>query len=667
MIHALALAGAIGLAPAKPRPWVDVGTRRLFRCLPEDSGVSLPGYCDMLRVPLDWGDPVAGTIAVRFEWIPASRPGATGTIVAQEGGPGAPSTGNGNAYARLFGPLLHDRNLLLMDERGTGGSTPIDCAPLQAVVANNIVGEAFQRSVAACGVQLDRTFPVGNGHGYVHASELFTTTQSIRDLAAILDALELSKVDLYGDSYGTFFAQAFAAEQPAKLRSLVLDSAYPLDQNIFDAPARDEIRFAFEHVCSRSVSCAGAAPGSSIARIRRLARRLSAAPLAAGARSYDESDLADVLQAASDDTPMLEYRELDAAARGWLDRGDAVPLIRLFDRSSAADQSPKLFTVYSAGMEIAVECTVYQNPFDMRAPIAERLRQYRAAVAALPPKMFDPISGPDSPSTGPMGFDQCLRWPAPTHEMRLGTTRMPLVPPALPVLIISGELDSTTAPGDAEQARSELGPSAHIVSIPNVGHGPSLYDHFDCAQRIVRAFIGSPDASIDTSCTARIPEIHAVGVFPLTLADQPPATRLAGDRASRSEARLAALAVEALGDAIESSRYAAFNGHICTRFVVCGRGLRGGEFAASFDAALVTLRNYAYSRDTTVTGFAGIADQLIFDGEGSVSARLHVRTNDGKLAEDLVARWEERTHHARATIDGVTRDGRMIHEEMPAP
>jgi len=63
-----------------------------------------PAYCDVVRVPLDWRNPSAGTIAIRFEWIPARYPGATRTIVAQDGGPGFPSTGSGDAYVRLSAP-----------------------------------------------------------------------------------------------------------------------------------------------------------------------------------------------------------------------------------------------------------------------------------------------------------------------------------------------------------------------------------------------------------------------------------------------------------------------------------------------------------------------------------------------------------------------------------
>jgi pimeloyl-ACP methyl ester carboxylesterase len=628
--------------------------------------VSVAGYCDVVPVPLDWENPSAATITIRFEWIPAGDAVTTRTIVAQDGGPGFPSTGSGDAYVRLFGPLLYDRNLLMMDERGTGGSTPIDCEPLQAAVVNGDTDEIFQRGVRACATQLDHTFRTRDATGFVRADDLFATTQSVRDLAAILRALALPKVDLYGDSYGTFFAQAFAANYPDLVHSLVLDSAYPLDQDIFDAPARREIRLAFDAVCSRSAACSAAAPFSSTARIRRLARRLASKPLVTQQRSYGTTELASLLQEASLDTPLIEFRDLDAAARAWLDRGDAIPIGRLFDRSWKAAELPRAFNVYSAGMEVATECTVYRYPFDARATLAERLRQYHAALARLPPAMFDPLAMRDVAAADPFPFDECLHWPAPTHLQPLINGPFPLVPPTTPVLIISGELDSITAPGDAEQARAELGPSARLVSIPNEGHVPTFYDQFNCAQQIVRTFLRAPDSSLETTCTARIPEVRAVGVFPAMLAEQPPATRRAGDHATRIESQLAALAVEAVGDTIESARFASFNDDFCDRYHPCGRGLRGGHFVAAWDLSSV-LFAVTYSRDTLVSGVAHIGGALVYGGAGYVNARVQIQTNDERHTETLDLHWDERVPRARASIEGLSLDHHRIREEMPAP
>jgi pimeloyl-ACP methyl ester carboxylesterase len=646
-----------------PRDTIRVGTRTLTSCGPAD-GLAVWGYCGVMRVPLDWNDPRAGTIDVRFQWYPADEP-TTQTIVAQEGGPGFPSTGGGWAYVKLFDPLLNHRNLLMMDERGTGGSTPIDCEPLQHLNLTESNDEE-QRAIEACAAQLNSTFLMKNGGGYAHASELFATPQSVRDLAAIVRALRLRPVDLYGESYGTFFAQAFASNHPELVRSVVLDGAYPLDQDFFDAPARDEICFAYDTVCARSIACRAAAPGSSIARLRRLAQRLARTPLKSADRTYDARALATLLQAGSLDGPAVEYRNLDAAARAWLDHDDAVPLVRLFAWSQRLNKAPSSYTAYSAGMEVAAECVVYRSPFDLRAPYDERLRQYRAAVAALPASLFDPVSSGDALKAPDETFDQCLRWPAPLHRDPVVRRSPPLLAPNVPALVISGELDSTTPPGDARLARARLGPSARLVSIPNSGHVPSIYDPSDCAQRIVLAFIDSPRKPLDTSCVAHIPEVRAVGVFPLTLADQPRASARHGDRANDQEARLAALAVETVADALQAARVLAYDDPTCGEGY-CGSGLRGGRFVGSRNLLDVALFDAAYSRDAAVSGTVSVARAAFPTAIGLVSGRINVRLNDGTLSEDLSVRWDERQPRAFATIDGRANSGHTIHETVPAP
>ena len=51
---------------------------------------------------------------------------------------------------------------------------------------------------------------------------------TVGDIVAVLDALQISEVDYYGDSYGTYVGQVFAARYPNRLRSIILDSAYPV-------------------------------------------------------------------------------------------------------------------------------------------------------------------------------------------------------------------------------------------------------------------------------------------------------------------------------------------------------------------------------------------------------------------------------------------------------
>src|SRR4051794_4202331 len=172
----------------------------------------LPGaLCGSIDRAWEPGHREAGSISVGFAFVPASdhsRP-ALGTLVPHEGGPGYSTTGTAAGYAAMYGPLLDGRNLLLVDQRGTGRSEPIDCRLLQSSSVR------YADAAAACGAQLGAR------------SDDYATALSADDLAAVVTALGVGPVDLYGDSYGTFFAQVFAGRHPDQLRSVVLDSAYP--------------------------------------------------------------------------------------------------------------------------------------------------------------------------------------------------------------------------------------------------------------------------------------------------------------------------------------------------------------------------------------------------------------------------------------------------------
>jgi pimeloyl-ACP methyl ester carboxylesterase len=160
---------------------------------------------------LDPGDPDGATITIGFELHRATNHNkpALGTIVTVEGGPGYASTDSRDYYLDLFAPLLARRDLLIVDARGTGTSSFINCPGLES-----LQGE-YLENIRLCGEQLGA------------ASDLYGTALAADDLAAVLDALEIDRIDLYGDSYGTFFGQTFAIRHPDRLRTLTLDAAYP--------------------------------------------------------------------------------------------------------------------------------------------------------------------------------------------------------------------------------------------------------------------------------------------------------------------------------------------------------------------------------------------------------------------------------------------------------
>ena len=158
--------------------------------------------CGSVQVPLDrrGENPAADprTLQIEFELYARRRDNrpSLGTMVDAEGGPGYSTTDSRDYYLELQDPLMDRRDLLLVDQRGTGLSGPLDCPAFQATV------EDYVRRAGDCAQQLG---------GRV---DFYGTHAAVDDLADVLDALGIGAIDLYGDSYGSYLAQAFAVRHP---------------------------------------------------------------------------------------------------------------------------------------------------------------------------------------------------------------------------------------------------------------------------------------------------------------------------------------------------------------------------------------------------------------------------------------------------------------------
>jgi len=654
----LAAVTAVGLAPMAAAQESDdqlaVGRLRLDPC-PDLDGA----WCGKLPVPFDRADPAAGTIPFNFEWYPASQ-APVGTIVAMEGGPGYPSTGSRDYYLELYGSLQRSRNLLLVDNRGTGSSGPINCRPLQRW--HLALGDAeYDRRVAACGEQLNTARPLP-GDGFVHGSDLYGTANAARDLADVLAALETGPVDLYGDSYGSYFGQTFAARYPRLLRSLTLDATWPvLGTDPFYVSTIETARVAFDLACRRSVACALAAPGSSMARIGALAERLRRAPVAGQTREpgsapstwrVDVGTLVALVNNAGSDAGV--YRELDAAARAVLEHHDNAPLLRLAAKSIYTDDGGPV-REWSAGQYTAVSCTDYPQAFDMRAPEPVRRAQYRAAVDALPDDTFAPFTAQEWTASPVAEFDDCIRWPAPVRHDPPITRRPPLVPPTVPVLVLSGGLDTLTTWTDGAVVAAQMGPSARWVKVENSVHVTALGDVDGCASGLVREFVRHPERlqTMDTSCAGRIPEVRVVGEFPRRLSGATPATPARGNHAGTAGLKLAAVGAAAVGDAIAQWWYLPGSR---------GHGLRGGWFTTQGDESVgLELHKLRFVADTVVDGTAAWNTTT-----GRVTARVTVKGPHGATTS-LRLRWNDLARRSRATVTGRTGSGAHLAATLPAP
>jgi pimeloyl-ACP methyl ester carboxylesterase len=631
MIVRGAFAGVIlalfaGVAPAAAAP--------LERCRDDKSA-----HCGTIQVPVHRDEPQGPKLKVRFRVYPRtdrSRP-ALEPIVTVEGGPGYGSIDSASSYQFMLQPLLARHDMIVMDNRGTGRSGAIDCPRLQ------LGRGSYVREVGRCGRKLGKR------------ADAYGTGAAADDLAAVLDRLKVPVVDIYGDSYGTYFAQAFAVRHPARVRAVVLDAAFAVTG--FDPWEREQIeqiRFAWRAVCKRS----GACEGDAVAQLGALAQRLERQPLVGRARDADGT-----LRQVRVDGRLIEqlsgdgsfyyaiYRDLLAAGRAY-ESGDPRPLLRLGAESVAAYQPSADPSGYSEGAYTAVACHDYPSLWDKQAGFKERREQLAAARSQLATDTFAPFPvDPWLKSTVEYQLVYgCLRWPAPRFED-------PAVPagakfPTVPVLVLDGDLDSVTPLGDSEAAAA-LFLNSRLVVVRNVGHVTAVGDFDRCGSVLVRRFLTDLDPG-DTSCAEKIPELHVVPKFPRRVAHAPAAVPAPGDRSNALDRRVAWTAARSIGDAW--SRWWLMYG-------AKGHGLRGGSFAVggadyySHGPVRLKLKRVRYAEDLAATG------EAVWDRrEQRYSATLRV---SGKRRGMLRVSWPSRAD-ATATISGRL-GGRVVRLSTPAP
>ena len=617
-------------------------------------------WCTRINVPLDYRDPAAGHIKLGFQWYPATSGTAVGTILAVQGGPGFPTTDYAADYRGTFQPLLARRNLLLVNLRGTGNSSAFLCKPLQNwETADGIA--AYTIDTGKCGWQLNHTRKLPGG-GYVQASDLYTTANAARDVALLLRRLQTGKVDFYGDSYGTFFGQALTARYAKMLRSVTLDSAYPVSgKDPFYPQTIRTARYAFDISCLRSVACHRAAPGSAWARLSTLAAYLRQHPVKGRTRDpfgdkvterVTTIKLSEMVNDAGSDNGV--YRELDAAGRALLRDHDPAPLLRLTEQDIYTGTSGPV-REFNDGLYQATTCLDYPQPFSYSQTPAQRAAQYAQAVAALPAGMFAPFTVHEWVTEPEEEFDACLDWPAPAHPDPPVTTPPPYAPRNLPVLVLSGDLDSLTTPAEGLQTARDMGPSARWILVHNDTHVNAMDDPVGCASGLVQTFIKDPAGlkQMDASCATRTPEVRVVGTFPTALSRVTPATARPGDQAGRTGLRLAAVGAAAVGDAVWRWYYG--DG-------VKGWGLRGGTFRFTGAGSRIGIRltRVRWTSDTRVSGTVRW-NQV----SGRVQARLTIAGPAG-ISASVRLRYFDYVRHSKATLSGRYR-GQPIAATMPAP
>lgn len=431
---------------------------------------SFEARCGALEVGENPDDASGRKIRLRVAVVPAlNRRGATDPLFVLAGGPGQASSDFYATAAPAFTRVHRDRDIVLLDQRGTGESNPLKCDYPDEEELAELDAAQIQHFTRRCldSIQGDPRY--------------YTTSVAVRDLDAVRAALGYERVNLYGVSYGTRVAQHYLRRYPQRTRSVILDGVVPPEQILgIDSAliAERALERIFER-CGAEPAChaAFADPAGQFLRLRNdLARKPAEIALAeptTGTVVRMPFRLAHLQVAVR----LLSYAP-DRAALLPLLLDQAVEQRNLAPLAAQARMiSDRLSDAIATGMHNAVVCTEDAPFFDTSAIDRGALAQTYLGTIQL-----DGL------------VEMCKVWPRGVLDPDF---HAPLVS-AVPVLLLSGSADPVTPPEYAERARASLRNARHVV-LDGQGHGQLAVG---CVPRVMAEFLslGSLE-TLDTTCT----------------------------------------------------------------------------------------------------------------------------------------------------------------------
>jgi len=432
---------------------------------------SMMARCGSLIRPLDPSGEEPGEIELRIAVVPAlNLSPEPDPLVPIAGGPGQGSVQFYAAYYRAFEDVRRNRDILLIDQRGTGESATMDCEFDDDMLEGDYSVELTMEYTERCLAELP------------YDPRFFTTSVAVTDIEAVREALGYPSLNLYGVSYGSRVAQHFARRYPDSTRTVVIDGVVP-PQISLGPEIATESQKAIDKIlarCAADESCNERFPDLA-GDFRRVVRDLRDVGVEISVPHPSTGRPEEILFSNAEFSAavrLLAYHPNSMALIPLLiheaGRGNLVPLGSQYMMTTIA-----MMDALSLGMHNAVMCTE-DVPFYDKTTI-----DYDGLAASY------------------MGLFQlealeaiCSVWPAgPIDE----GFKAPLAT-SLPVLLLSGDADPITPPSYADLAAVDLENATHLIGR-NQGHGQI---RVGCTPRLVADFIASADvAEIDASCLER--------------------------------------------------------------------------------------------------------------------------------------------------------------------
>ena len=435
------------------------------------AGVAEPARCSTIRVRESASS--NREIDLRIIVLPAQT--ATplpDPILPLAGGPGQGAADLAAAFAPRYAPYRDQRDIVFVDQRGTGLSNGLHCDSPAA--AAGLMGRLFEHAhLPACRDALASRADLTQ----------YTTVLAARDYEAVLDHLGYRQVNIVGASYGSRLALEIARQLPLRVRSITIESVEPHDiswptSGAADADAALDLLI---DDCAAAAACRQAFPrfrqdiDLAFTRVRREPAMVAVRDPAAGAVArvpFGQSDLA-------------------YATRGILYGNDALSLPLWFRHAADGDftalaqayvnRARALDAQIATGVHFGVYCAE-DLPFV----------NWTAAEAAA-----------EGTRLGRFLLDQyrraCDVWP----RGRVDASFREPVQSSIPTLLLAGRRDPVTPPRHAEQVLRTL-PRAQLVIWPNGAHGSDGLVSTNCRTSIMREFFRTADpTALSLTCATR--------------------------------------------------------------------------------------------------------------------------------------------------------------------
>ena len=435
--------------------------------------------CGVLQRALDPARPDGPKIDIHYVVAPAmARRKLPDPVFLLAGGPGQSAITLAPNMLALFARLNNRRDIVFVDQRGTGKSAPLECADPQreSLVEQADPDRPFKRLMECKAALLKLPYIKASGDlGF------FTTVLAMQDLDAVRQQLGAERINLVGASYGTRAALDYARQFPQAVRRSVIDGVAPPDM-VLPASFSTDGQAAFDKLladCEREPACLKAFPTLRTdwsALLASLPRTVSAAH------------------------PVTGLPERFTLTREMV---------------LAAVRGPLYAPAFAAALPAAISAAA-QGRFEALVGMGSLMSSRKGAQLAIG-MHFSVVCAEDLPLLdkaadkpgADFGVDQATLYRRACAEWPRGA-----VPPAFygvsvgasPTLVLSGGLDPATPPRHGERVAKLLGANALHVVVPNAGHGVMS---LGCMRDVIYRFVDAADdknaLALDATCVKSIP------------------------------------------------------------------------------------------------------------------------------------------------------------------